>query len=66
MTDQAEPFHQDIKFLAERAGASGDDTPRGGDKGDALLVLLTALSSNARFNQHHDRERAELLASIRR
>jgi hypothetical protein len=77
MTDQREPrepetSHGDIRFLAERAGEAADvspgDAPRplGDDKGEALMVLLTALSSNARFNQHHDHERAELIASIRR
>jgi hypothetical protein len=73
MTDQLEPAessHRDIQFLAERAAApetlSGSVANLNEDKGEAIMVLLTALSSSARFNQHHDRERAEMLASIRR
>jgi hypothetical protein len=71
MTDQVEPAETsdlDIQFLAERAADVSPDhaQPIDDDKGEALVVLLTALSSSARFNQHHDRERAELLASIRR
>jgi hypothetical protein len=73
MTDQLEPTEssqRDIQFLAERVGASpgtlSGQPNLNEDKGEALMVLLTALSSSARFNQHHDHERAELLASLRR
>ena len=53
----------DIQFLAERADPERFAEDKG--KGEALMVLLTALS-NSRYDQHHQREREELLASIRR
>ena len=68
MTDQikpdpaTQPSPDDIQFLADRADARELQDK---DKGEALMVLLSALS-NSRFDQHHHRERAELLASIRR
>jgi hypothetical protein len=66
---------EDILFLAEQAtarhgrrgegGSAGDDDPSSSDKTrEAMFILLSRL--NQSFDHQRDRERAELLASVRR
>ena len=59
--------HRDIQFLAQQAAEHASSASPVPEKEAAFMVLLTALTSaSSRLNQHHDQERAELLASIRR
>jgi hypothetical protein len=74
MTAQHQPqaVNEDILFVAEHAGArrlqgSSDAQAVGiaGDKAaEAMFVLLSRLGRS--FDHQRDRERAELLASVRR
>jgi hypothetical protein len=71
MTAQEQPHaaNEDILFLAEQASARStgrsDVSPARDDKThEAMFILLSRLSRS--FDHERDRERAELLASVRR
>lgn len=63
MTSDRVPDSDDLLFLAEHAP---HEPAQPEQSADALFTLFAALSSRIGFDHQRDRERAELLESIRR